>query len=154
MHPQSFFGCSFKGIGLLETNDSKNETLGQGATFAFGPKKKYYFTKKLQPKTFLSPKSIHRFSNNKILVNIELFSTKMVISHLIFFTKMLYHFQKWCFNEKNKSLEKSWIIISMQNFVRNPFLATINATERNLGNKIRITFPICISFSQDSSKII
>ena len=79
MHPQSFFGCSFKGIGPLETNDSKNETLGQGATFAFGPKKKYYFTKKLQPKTFLSPKSIHRFSNNKILVNIELFSTKMVI---------------------------------------------------------------------------
>ena len=30
-------GDSFKGIGPLE-NDSKNETLWQGATFAFGPK--------------------------------------------------------------------------------------------------------------------
>ena len=73
MPTPSVFGGSFKSIGPLKTNDSKNETLGQGATFAFGPKKKYYFIKKLQPKTFLSPKSIHRFSNNKILVNIELF---------------------------------------------------------------------------------
>ena len=66
MPTPSFFGGSFKNIDPSKTNDSKNETLGQGATFAFGPKKKYYFLKKLQPKTFLSPKSIHRFSNNKV----------------------------------------------------------------------------------------
>ena len=64
MPSASFFGRSFKDIRPLEMNDSKNETLGQGATFAFGPKEKYLFFKKLQPKTFLSPKTIHRFSNS------------------------------------------------------------------------------------------
>jgi len=48
----------------LQKNDSKNETLEQGATFAFGPKEKYLFFKKLQPKTFFVLKTIEQFSKN------------------------------------------------------------------------------------------
>ena len=64
MPSASFFGRSFKDIRPLEMNDSKNETLGQGATFAFGPTEKYLFSKKLQAKTFLFPKTIEQFSKN------------------------------------------------------------------------------------------
>ena len=99
MHlPPSVFLDSSKGICPFETNDSKNETLGQGATFAFGPKKKYYFLKKLQRKTFLSPKTIHRFSKNKMLDNIHRFSTKTISTK---FLKMSYHFETlFFFDEK------------------------------------------------------
>ena len=56
----------------------------------------------------------------------------------IFFENENFDFEKYfCSFSKNifffdekKSWEKNWITISMWNFVRNPFLASINATEQ------------------------
>ena len=39
------------------------------------------------------------------------------------------HFQKIFFLRKQKTWENFWITMSMWNFVRNPFFASINATE-------------------------
>ena len=46
-----------------------------------------------------------------------------------FFSKIFFHFQNVFFVIEKKSWEKNRITISKQNFARNPFLASINATD-------------------------
>ena len=57
------------------------------------------------------------------------FLTKFCIEMIIKKFLNFYFFVEKKMKMKKIELRKSWIIISMQNFVKNPFLATINATE-------------------------
>ena len=95
-------------------------------------------------------KNIEIFSKEKLKIfhfALKIFSMQKSIfqnfplKNFRFFSKIFFHFQNVFFVIEKKSWEKNRITISMQNFVRNPFLASINSTD-NSGQD----FWLCVFF--------